>query len=71
MRWIDYGLGGLESSTVSASDPTIDDLALLYSDLATQGKLFGFEATERFYEIGTPAALEETERFLRQAAKGS
>ena len=29
-----------------------------------RSQLFGFEATERFYEIGTPEALAETERFL-------
>jgi NDP-sugar pyrophosphorylase family protein len=64
-RWIDYGLGGLESQAVAAYDPASDDLAGLYSDLATRRMLFGFEATERFYEIGTPEALEETDRFLR------
>ena len=65
-RWIDYGLGGLESQAVAANDPTSNDLAGLYADLAARRMLFGFEATERFYEIGTPKALEETDRFLRR-----
>lgn len=63
-QWIDYGLGGLESQAVRASDPATRNLADLYRDLAERRMLFGFAATERFYEIGTPEALEETSRFL-------
>jgi NDP-sugar pyrophosphorylase family protein len=64
MEWIDYGLGGLEAKTLDMVVPEVADLAVLHRQLAQQGKLFGFEATHRFYEIGTPAALEETEQFL-------
>jgi NDP-sugar pyrophosphorylase family protein len=70
MRWIDYGLGGLEAQAVRDSDATCSDLAELYEQLAARGELFGFEATERFYEIGTPEALAETDRFLRERAPG-
>lgn len=65
MRWIDYGLGGLTASALPAVDAQTRDLADLYRVLAARGELFGFEATERFYEIGTPAALRETDAFLR------
>ena len=65
MLWIDYGLGGLEASVLAQGEPATDDLADLYHQLAARGELFGFEATERFYEIGTPEALVETDRFLR------
>jgi NDP-sugar pyrophosphorylase family protein len=68
MRWIDYGLGALEASAFVESDPATRDLADLYHELAARGELFGFEATERFYEIGTPEALAETDRFLRRSA---
>ena len=64
MAWIDYGLGGL---TAAAFDRVGDDegeLAVLYSALARSGQLFGYRASQRFFEIGTPAALEETEVFL-------
>ena len=61
MEWIDYGLGGLEADVVEAS---AGDLAGLYSSLAAGGEMFGYVATERFYEIGTPEALSETEAFL-------
>jgi NDP-sugar pyrophosphorylase family protein len=68
MAWIDYGLGGLLASVVGDADPGRRDLAHLYHELAACGKLFGFAATERFHEIGTPAALAETDAFLRAQA---
>jgi NDP-sugar pyrophosphorylase family protein len=69
LHWIDYGLGGLEAGAVAGSDPATSDLADLYHDLAGRDQLFGFEATERFFEIGTPEALAETELFLREHAR--
>jgi len=30
--------------------------------------MIGFEVFNRFYEIGTPASLEETRRYLSKAA---
>jgi N-acetyl-alpha-D-muramate 1-phosphate uridylyltransferase len=65
MRWIDYGLGGLTQAALSMVADTERDLAVLYHVLAEAGSLCGFEATERFYDIGTPEALAETDRFLR------
>jgi NDP-sugar pyrophosphorylase family protein len=44
--------------------PEVSDLADLYRELAGRGELFGFEATERFYEIGTPETLADTSAFL-------
>ena len=64
MHWIDYGLGGLKSEALRAVDEREGDLAVLYQRLAETGSLYGFLATERFYEIGTPAGLAETEAFL-------
>lgn len=64
MRWIDYGLGGFEASALEAVGPEVSDLAELYRELAGRRSLFGFAASERFYEIGTPAALAETSAFL-------
>jgi MurNAc alpha-1-phosphate uridylyltransferase len=40
------------------------DLADVYAELSSRGCLAAFEATERFYEVGTPDALAETSRFL-------
>jgi len=64
MSWIDYGLGGLRADILDLIGDQFDDLADLYHELARRGELFGFTATERFYEIGTPKALAETSAFL-------
>jgi N-acetyl-alpha-D-muramate 1-phosphate uridylyltransferase len=65
MRWIDYGLGGLEQAALDRVPAETTDLCELYTELAREGLLCGFEASERFYEIGTPVTLAETDAFLR------
>jgi NDP-sugar pyrophosphorylase family protein len=64
MSWIDYGLGGLTTTAIERAPESESDLAVLYAALARRGEVCGYPATERFYEIGTPGALEETEAFL-------
>jgi NDP-sugar pyrophosphorylase family protein len=64
MSWIDYGLGGLLAGALRCVADSESDLAALYTALARRGELYGYPATERFYEIGTPAALKETDAFL-------
>jgi NDP-sugar pyrophosphorylase family protein len=64
MHWIDYGLGGLAQAALELAPPDTRDLSELYVLLARAGQLCGFEAHERFYEIGTPQGLSETEAFL-------
>jgi putative flippase GtrA/molybdopterin-guanine dinucleotide biosynthesis protein A len=66
MRWIDYGLVGLRQTALSLAPQGATDLSDLLRKLAREGLLCGVEATERFYEIGTPAALAETDAFLRE-----
>jgi NDP-sugar pyrophosphorylase family protein len=66
MRHIDYGLGILTAEVLarqSADRPF--DLSDVYGALAASGRLAGYEVTQRFYEIGTPSGLAETERYLR------
>ncbi len=65
MHWIDYGLGGLTAAALDEVPASETDLSVLHHELATSGRLCGYEATERFYEIGTPAALAEADTFLR------
>ncbi|MCU1492813.1 MAG: nucleotidyl transferase [Acidimicrobiaceae bacterium] len=71
MQWIDYGLGGLSSEALRLARQGERDLAGLHHRLAVGRQLCGYEATERFYEIGTPAALSETDRFLRERSHGN
>jgi NDP-sugar pyrophosphorylase family protein len=65
MSWIDYGLGGLVASVLGCVPEPESDLAALYGALAQRGELCGYPVTTRFYEIGTPDALQQTELFLR------
>jgi NDP-sugar pyrophosphorylase family protein len=64
-EWIDYGVLGL---TPRALDGGETDLADVLRRLAAAGELAGLPVTRRFYEIGTPDALAETERFLLREA---
>jgi len=68
MRHLDYGLGVFAAAAfarVPAGEPC--DLATVYQDLLASGELAAYEASERFYEIGTPAGVEETRRHLLAA----
>ena len=71
MTFIDYGLGALEARALELISTKEADLARLYSSLAEKKLLFGFEARQRFYEVGSPEALEETARFLTGQAEGA
>lgn len=68
LRYIDYGLGLLNSDVVAreSADRSFE-LSEVYATLAASGRLAGYEVTRRFYEIGTPAGLAETDRYLRGA----
>ena len=66
MRHIDYGLGVLSAGALAGSSGTdAFDLADVYGLLAEQGRLAGYEVARRFYEVGTPEGLAETDLFLR------
>ena len=67
MQYIDYGVAILRREAllrVPENEPY--DLANLYSQLVAEGQMAGHEVTNRFYEIGTPAALEEARQYLEQ-----
>jgi NDP-sugar pyrophosphorylase family protein len=64
--FIDYGLSALERGVVAASVPAgaKADLSDLFHALSVRGELAGWESPERFYEIGSPAGLEDFTRWL-------
>ena len=66
MAYIDYGLGALRATTVERYVPPGRpvDLADVYHQLSLDGELAGIEASERFYEVGSPAGLEDLRRYL-------
>ncbi len=64
--YIDYGLSALERRRVSDEiAPGVKaDLSDLFFALSLRGDLAGFEVDQRFYEIGSPAGLEEFRRWV-------
>jgi N-acetyl-alpha-D-muramate 1-phosphate uridylyltransferase len=65
MDYIDYGVALLRrDAAVRVPTNRPYDLAELYTSLVAEGRMVGYEVTNRFYEIGTPAALDETGRYL-------
>lgn len=67
MRFIDYGLTALRRSTIEERIPsgTVADVADLYSSLASEDRLAGYEVTDRFFEIGSEEGIRDLERWLR------
>lgn len=67
MRHIDYGLAVLDTEVVRSWPATgAFDLAETFGDLARRKLLAGYEVQERFYEIGSPEGLAETDAFIRR-----
>jgi N-acetyl-alpha-D-muramate 1-phosphate uridylyltransferase len=72
MKWIDYGLGAFRAEVFTTGPgASAADLSETYSELASGGLLGGYLASKRFYEIGTPQSLAETDHFLRSLPEGS
>jgi NDP-sugar pyrophosphorylase family protein len=65
MQYIDYGLGILKKSAFDLMiNRDIFDLSELYQSLISKGEMCGYEAIERFYEIGSLEGLRETEKYI-------
>lgn len=66
MHHVDYGLGVFRAAAFAGCPrDAVVDLAAVQSDLSRRGELAGYEVAERFYEIGSPAGLQELDRRLR------
>jgi NDP-sugar pyrophosphorylase family protein len=66
MHHVDYGLSVFDSGVfddVPLDRPT--DLAEVFHRLIAAKALAGYEISSRFYEVGTPEGIAETERYLR------
>ncbi|HZL36098.1 MAG TPA: sugar phosphate nucleotidyltransferase [Tepidisphaeraceae bacterium] len=65
MRHVDYGVQLLRREALLHLAPGESaDLADVYRDLTVNGQMIGHEVHNRFYEIGTPDALDEARRFM-------
>ncbi len=70
MHHVDYGLGVLTPDALAALPETATaDLADLYTALAAQGRLAAYLVRRRFYEVGSPAGLAATRRYLEARAR--
>ncbi len=70
MRHIDYGLGVFQAAAFTpypAGEPL--DLATVFQDVLRVGQLAAYEVAERFYEIGTPEGIRETEEYIGRETK--
>jgi MurNAc alpha-1-phosphate uridylyltransferase len=64
MRYIDYGIGVFKREVFARLPDEPRDLESVYRELLASGDLAAFEASKRFYEIGSPEGLEELRRYL-------
>jgi N-acetyl-alpha-D-muramate 1-phosphate uridylyltransferase len=72
MSHIDFGLSVLSSAVFTRyAQESIIDLADVFRDLAQRGELTALELSRRFYEIGSPRGLRETEEFLTSGLDGA
>ena len=68
MRHIDYGLSVLSAAVLDAyPEGERFDLSRVHRDLVASRQLAGFEVFERFFEIGSPQGLRETELLLTRS----
>ena len=72
MQHIDHGLSVLRRAALEPYAPDRElDLGVVYQNLVANGQLAALEVAERFYEIGSPAGLEEARRHLAAKRGGS
>jgi hypothetical protein len=72
MSHIDFGLSILSSKVFAKyGESKVIDLADIFRDLSLSGQLAALEVTERFYEIGSPEGLRDTEEFLTRRREGA
>ncbi len=72
MRHIEYGLSALTAAALAGVAPGEPaDLADVFYELSAHNRLGAYEVGDRFYEIGSPAGLEELERYLASARRGT
>jgi MurNAc alpha-1-phosphate uridylyltransferase len=65
MSHIDFGLSVLSRDVFSRyAESKVIDLADICRDLSKSGQLAAIEVSERFYEIGSPQGIRDTEAYL-------
>jgi len=71
MAHIDFGVGVYAGGVFAKyTAATFIDLSTICRDLCVAGQLTAFEVCERFYEIGSPQGLKDTDAFLSHRSPG-
>jgi len=66
MHYIDWGLGAFTRDVfLSYQEDLPLDLAQVYQELLAAGDLAGFEVPRRFYEVGSPEGIRDTDEYLK------
>ena len=67
MKFIDYGLSIMSKKSFNSYGKKNNfDLSDMYEYLVSKKLLNSYLVNERFYEIGTPISLMETEKYMRE-----
>lgn len=64
MQYIDYGLSCCNLSEILCVEQDTFDIADVFNRLAKQGNLAGYEASCRFYEIGSFNGISDFEQYI-------
>lgn len=67
MRFVDYGLSAVKRNLISdkIQSGAVCDLADVLTAASREGRLKGFEVSDRFYEIGSPQGLADFKELIR------
>jgi NDP-sugar pyrophosphorylase family protein len=66
MQYIDYGLGLFTQEAFEGRVENPLDLTVIYQNLISRGELAAYEVPDRFYEIGSPAGIDDLQNYLAQ-----
>ena len=71
MVHIDYGLSVLTREALQRRVPSGArvDLADVFKQMSLDGQLAGYEVSQRFYEVGSPAGLDDLAAYLEARAR--
>ena len=71
MSWINYGVSALKKPVLRFIPRGLPrGEQEFYGELIRRRELLSFSVRKRFYEIGTPSALDEFSRFIRAGTEG-
>lgn len=69
-QYIDYGLAILRRGSLEAFPAEMPfDVEEVFRQIISRRQMAAFVVTRRFYEVGSPQGLADTDRFLRRSGE--